>query len=158
MTKRNPYAIKIAFVPENPNGMIQMELIMIKLSKQLLEATNIHPSDIISYELNEDLLSLEYHPDRTKMKRGENASYVRRVGGQGGISITKTKLPELYKYNIPVSTTELEYQVIDGKIVIDMTRFKKPVIVGGFGSIAEPVAVTPIVKRGGFEILSGLKA
>lgn len=157
MATKNPYRISITFYPGAHNVLGGNDSMKIVFSSKLCHAVNMNVLDVVSYELNGDLLSLKHESPRKQIGIQELASRVRSNGPSGGvINIGKKRMPKLFNYTIPSRATEIQYEVVDGKIVIDMNVFKQTAVEDSIGFKA--LKSKPVVaNRGGFEVLRGLK-
>ncbi len=165
MATRNLYKISIINYSGNDNSFVIHDVMKISFSSKLCIATGMKPLDTISYELEGDLLTLKHGaPRNDSISKQEQMVRVRAISKTScAIHIGSKKIPALFEFNLPTKATTLEWEVVDDKLVINMSAFRMPIekpkkapetTAAGFGALkAEPV----VVKRGGFEVLRGPK-
>lgn len=134
---------------KNTSGGFGNTNFQIIFPKEIYSAIGMEEKDGLQYSLDGNLLSLEYLGYVKTVRRTSAIARIRR----GGAILSSGRIPELSGFSFPYRITLISTEVVDDKLVLDLTPFK--ITKKGFGSLVG--LKIPKSEKRTFGILKGLK-
>lgn len=94
-------------------------------SAEVKQKVGMHVGDAIKFALDGDKLVLSYLGDLATLSRECTAKRMRRAGNGLVVAIAERKLPDMAKYNIGKHTAPVEFDIVDGNVILDLKPFIK---------------------------------
>lgn len=105
------------------NIPVTKHYLQVRFSKEMMAVIGVRNNDIVEFGLDGELLYLSLPGNASKISSA--CTKTRFQIKSQGIQISYKRLPDLKGYDLPLDSTQINYEIQEDKMIIDLSSFKK---------------------------------